>query len=600
MKIMAHLSLAALLFFIFSNTLSAGELRGEVVSQATGKPLVGALVNIETGNTGATYISVFSDENGQFVIPDASKYLVNPIRLTVKKLAYRSKNILLSTEKLGGDEKISVALQQSSNISADVPPSAWLAKMDNNVDKSVLVLNCSGCHQFPSDKVRNYANKITAHIGSPENTKKALSKEWAELVKKESWRATLKYMRTKVFSVFPEGSSVELSKFPWEMVQSDALSLWNGPDNDLIIKTMVDEFPRSTAEMSASGYSYDAEFGTNSNTVIREYSIQGGGLVREATWVKGSQFIWGADVRKNRILRMDPTTGQQKWFDVPFDGATGPHTIIGGDDGAVWVSMIENDQFGRFDPETETWKLWTLTPDNLKGQGVVGGQAAVHDIAVDSSGLIRPDANGDVWVTLIGLNKMAALTTATGAVKVFDAPAVPGHTAVSTGLYGAVMNAGGHCVWFTQLNSNVGCMDVNNGKVSDYLSFPKGAGPRRMTLDARGEVWIPLYGAGQLARYTPGSNGKYKIYDLPDRAAAPYAAHWDKKRDVVWLTTSNADVIYRFDIKSEKFYVYPLPRKGGYLRQLSLNHQTGELVGSYGNIPEGSGPAMIVVINPGN
>ena len=91
------------------------------------------------------------------------------------------------------------------------------------------------------------------------------------------------------------------------------------------------------------------------------------------------------------------------------------------------------------------------------------------------------------------------------------------------------------------------------------------------------------------------------IYDLPDRASAPYSTTWDPRRGVVWITTSNADAIYRFDPKTKAFGVLPLPRERAFLRGVIVDRQTGALVTSYGNIVEHvRGPRMAVIIDPGD
>jgi len=88
---------------------------------------------------------------------------------------------------------------------------------------------------------------------------------------------------------------------------------------------------------------------------------------------------------------------------------------------------------------------------------------------------------------------------------------------------------------------------------------------------------------------------------LPDRASAPYSTTWDQRRGVVWITTSNADAIYRFEPKTRSFGVLPLPRERAFLRGLIVDRQTGALITSYANIVEHvRGPRMALVIDLGD
>ncbi len=89
-------------------------------------------------------------------------------------------------------------------------------------------------------------------------------------------------------------------------------------------------------------------------------------------------------------------------------------------------------------------------------------------------------------------------------------------------------------------------------------------------------------------------------FDLPDRASAPYAVTWDERRKTIWVANANSDVVYRLDPKTGVSTVYPLPRPMAYLRQLAVDTRTGQLIGSYGNYPEASGPSMGVVIDVGD
>lgn len=91
------------------------------------------------------------------------------------------------------------------------------------------------------------------------------------------------------------------------------------------------------------------------------------------------------------------------------------------------------------------------------------------------------------------------------------------------------------------------------------------------------------------------------IYDLPDTASAPYAATWDPVCKVVWVATSNGDVIYRFDPRTKEFGVLPLPRERAFLRMIDVDPETGVLVSSYANIVDVvQGPRMAFIVDPGD
>ena len=127
------------------------------------------------------------------------------------------------------------------------------------------------------------------------------------------------------------------------------------------------------------------------------------------------------------------------------------------------------------------------------------------------------------------------------------------------------------------------------------------SGPRRLTISDDDIMYVPLYGSGQLVAYDTERREQVGLYDLPDTGSAPYAATWDPVRKVVWIPTSNGDVIYRFDPESETFGVLPLPRQGAFLRMIDIDRATGMLITSYGNIVQFvHGPRMVLMIDPGD
>jgi len=104
-----------------------------------------------------------------------------------------------------------------------------------------------------------------------------------------------------------------------------------------------------------------------------------------------------------------------------------------------------------------------------------------------------------------------------------------------------------------------------------------------------------------LAAYDTKSDRMVGIYDLPDRASAPYATTWDPLRKVVWISTSNADAIYRFDPRTRTLGVLPLPRERAFLRMVHVDRNSGFLVTSYANIVEHvRGPRMALLIDLGD
>jgi streptogramin lyase len=185
-------------------------------------------------------------------------------------------------------------------------------------------------------------------------------------------------------------------------------------------------------------------------------------------------------------------------------------------------------------------------------------------------------------------------------VSAYPAPAVKGFSPSTTSLYGTILSEDRKCVWFTQLNGYFGCFNTEKLKAESLKLFPQGSAPRRMGRDHKDTIWVPLTGSGQIVKYDGKKRRIVATYDLPDRRSHPYAAQWDEKRGVVWITGSNADLIYRFDPKSEHFTVYPFPRQSAYLRQISIDPASGDLVGVYSLYAPLVRKQIVVRLHPGD
>ena len=61
----------------------------------------------------------------------------------------------------------------------------------------------------------------------------------------------------------------------------------------------------------------------------------------------------------------------------------------------------------------------------------------------------------------------------------------------------------------------------------------------------------------------------------------------DKKRNGIWAATSNSDRVYRFDIDTERWSHYPLPRRESFVRMIELDPATGDLWTTYSSLPVG-------------
>ncbi len=98
--------------------------------------------------------------------------------------------------------------------------------------------------------------------------------------------------------------------------------------------------------------------------------------------VAPDQSVWFSQLFGHQIGRIDPDTGEIRFWQPPFDG---PRRLRVGPDNIVWVPGYGASVLGRFDPKTETWQMYPLPAQTGKGE-------LPYAIAVNHD-------TGDVWIT---------------------------------------------------------------------------------------------------------------------------------------------------------------------------------------------------------
>jgi streptogramin lyase len=98
--------------------------------------------------------------------------------------------------------------------------------------------------------------------------------------------------------------------------------------------------------------------------------------------VAPDQSVWFSQLFGHMIGRVDPATGAVRSWRPPFDG---PRRLFTGPDNVVWVPGYGSGELGRFDPASETWKVYKLPTAPV-------GQELPYDVSVDRT-------TGDVWIT---------------------------------------------------------------------------------------------------------------------------------------------------------------------------------------------------------
>ena len=232
------------------------------------------------------------------------------------------------------------------------------------------------------------------------------------------------------------------------------------------------------------------------------------------------------------IIRIDPTTGESKYF----YGHGGGHGIaVDQTDGTVWYS---GDAVTHLDPETGLVDHWK-----------VEGKPMFTNTQIF-------DTKGDLWLSQ--MTNLGKWDRETNSIKYWEVPVLRSRS------YGIVVDYN-DVVWFADYHSGgITSFDSETGIFTHYPLVPhqdKATNSiRRLGVDLNNNIWAPTWGSwgtknAALYQLNP-ETGEVTEHKLGIEYATPYAAEGDADNNV-WVATDN--YLSMFDQTAQKFVHYPIP-----------------------------------------
>jgi sugar lactone lactonase YvrE len=203
------------------------------------------------------------------------------------------------------------------------------------------------------------------------------------------------------------------------------------------------------------------------------------------------------DARRGELLRVDTIDGRVyrdrvrddgslepvRSYQVP--GTVGAITPIDGDDG--WL-LAANLGFVHLDEDGSLRPLAEVTPEGTRmndaacdPQGRFWAGTKAHDNQAGGGALYRLERDGKVELMLAGLTISNGLGWSPDGATMYLADTIP-----------RVIHAF--------------AFDGERGEISDgcvLITVAEGAGPDGLTVDAAGDLWVAVFGAGRVQRYSP-------------------------------------------------------------------------------------------------
>jgi virginiamycin B lyase len=232
-----------------------------------------------------------------------------------------------------------------------------------------------------------------------------------------------------------------------------------------------------------------ARFDTASKT-FKEWDLPSGAQPH-GLLVDKSGMVWYTGHGNGTIGRLDPATGQVTQFKAPSGGD--PHTLVIDDaQTTIWFTVNGGNRIGRLD---------------MKSGAIAEFKASGHPYG------LALDRSGNVWFCEIYGDKLGKLDPRTGAIS--EVATGPGSqprriAAAPDGTLWATLYGTGKLVH----------VDPAAGRVLKEYPMPAGAtgGPYAVSVDGAGIVWANEIQTDTVARFDPKTE-KFRVFQLPSKGA---------------------------------------------------------------------------------
>ena len=473
------------------------------------------------------------------------------------------------------EDEVVLTAMTSDQLIASYPSNVWLSQMTFGGDlelKKHFQLNCAFCHQQASAFMRNERtvdqwlavfermNGYGARLANDdqENIAELLQKEYRELREQpevipqpRTWESHL--------------SSVDITEWPIGDGFSQMHDFLLHPNGQVYVGDNL--FDRI----------YEIDPDTGDYTVYKvphPESAQVGGIlgnrftvfpkihnymgVHSFAYSRKDGHIFITPSMQQALLEFNPDTKEftTHWMPEGFY----PHTIRVDQKDRVWFTLAVSSQVAMFDRSNGEFSFYDLPARGFKEGFIISALPLIFWMDPENRPIPDPDREGN------GLPMPYGIDVAPDGI-----------------------------IWTARLYANdLARIDPETDEVT-MIDFPY-QGPRRLRIDAQGNLWIVAFQDSLLVKYDPKQN-VFTDYELPVINEIPYSLNIDKKRSVVWVTGNQSDTLLSFDIATETWKVYPLPRQRFFTRDIEISEDDGAVYTTNSHFPtwqsEGGEPTLL-------
>jgi virginiamycin B lyase len=531
--------------------VDSAALAGHVTSAEEGS-MEGVLISAK--KTGSTMrITVVSDQQGHYHFP-AAKLEPGHYAISIRAVGYDldgpSEIDVTATQPATANIK----LRKTENLAKQLTNAEWIESVPGAPEQKIFLRNCVTCHtlQRPimsthdADEFVQVQLRMASHVN--QSTPLVQQRRLADrLAVQLSSRGEEQLTRQK-----------ETLQKQAEFLASINLSTtdqWKYP-----LKT----FPRPT--------------GRATRVIFTEYDLPKPTRQPHDVIMDAKGMVWYISFGEQILGKLNPKTGKTTEFPVPVlkpGSPTGELALRPDQDGNLWIGMMYQGSFAKFNPETEKFQVWSLPEGQNMDYTQINQVDAKHS-----------KVDGKVWVQDAGTYTLQRFDPATGKFELFKPFPDP-----SPNIYDVISDAQNNA-YFTVFGADkIGKIDAKTGKVSLYKTPTRDSAPRRGSIDSQGRVWFGEYRGDRIGMFDP-ENEQIHEWTPPTPWALPYDAVADKNGEV-WAGSMLNDRITRLDPKTSQMTDYLLPRETN-IRRVFVDNSTTPVTFWVGN----NHAASIVKLEP--
>jgi len=537
---------AAVLLFLCGQFARAAENNSTVegvVQDASGKPVAGAFVKLKNNDRHLEFM-VISQAQGRYTVSNlpAGQYVIQGVGG-----GYQS-NLSAPVDVAEGKtarQDLSLTAKQGAMLPRAWPmktPEALMVTVSKDLPegdgKKLVAARCTTCHDTE--------RFVGFHMP------------------RDQWAFTVRRMRGRMRTAKIRDLTADEARLAIDYLTANFAPLRQVDLNDRL--------PRTLLEGKALHYrtvQYDIS-DTNVGAEPHDVAVdpQGNGWVSQRT---------------GKLGRLNPNTLEYTEVSIPAGAAAADGQVLGNlqidAKGQLWVPDGPNYRWLDYDVNTGKFTSYDWPKDNRADAG-------------GNSMLIHP--NGTIWET--AGNQVRMLNTATKEFKFFDTPSYLA-TQKPNGAYGITVAGDGSVWWAEDMADRMSRIDPATGKVEEYkIPFDGLAYPRRMSHDARGDLWVGLWNAGLLMKVDYETK-QMTFFAPPTETPGTYSVTVDRKNNLIWVSEQQADKIARYNPKTGEWVEFPLPDSESDPRRLEIDPNNPNRVWWSGNL---SGRMGFVEVLPGN